>query len=82
MVIATAYRSTVNCLLVSNRFTVYRFPRPIPNTVLRLLFHRLPFPVPPSEHRLPSTVHRQLVAYFRSGWAFLIPLPLFRESEN
>ena len=29
--------------------------------------------MPPSEHRLPSTVHRQLVAYFRSGWAFLIP---------
>ena len=29
--------------------------------------------MPPSEHRPPSTVHRQLVAYFRSGWAFLIP---------
>ncbi len=23
-----------------------------------------------------------LQSYFRSGWAFLIPLPLFRESEN
>ena len=24
-------------------------------------------------YRLPSSVYRQLTAYFRSGWAFLIP---------
>lgn len=29
---------------------------------------------PPSTgYRFPSTVYRQLIAYFRSGWAFLIP---------